>query len=58
MALQTDVARDALEKDPKDRTHEDLDILLRFFQEMPSNAFKNKQFTMGVMKAFCKGIIF
>ena len=58
MAVQTDVVRDALEKDPKDRTQEDLDILLRFTQEMPSNAFKNKQFTMGVMKAFCEGIIF
>ena len=58
MALQTDVVRDALEKDPKDRTQEDLDILLRFTQEMPSNAFKNKQFTMGVMKAFCEGTIF
>ena len=59
MALQTDVVRDALEKDPKDRTQEDLDILLRFTQdEECKNAFKNKQFTMGVMKAFCEGIIF
>ena len=58
MAFQTDVVRDALEKDPKDRTQDDLDILLRFTQEMPSNAFKNKQFTMGVMKAFCEGNIF
>ena len=59
MALQTDVVRDALEKDPKDRTQEDLDILLRFTQdELLKNAFKNKQFTMGVMKAFCEGIIF
>ena len=51
LALQTDVVRDALEKDPKDRTPEDLDILLRFTQEL--EAFK--PFTMGVTKAFCEG---
>ena len=52
LALQTDVVRDALEKDPKERTPEDLDILLRFTQEL--EAFK--PFTMGVTKAFCEGI--
>ena len=52
LALQTDVVRDALEKDPKERTSEDLDILLRFTQEL--EAFK--PFTMGVTKAFCEGI--
>ena len=51
LALQTDVVRDALEKDPKERTPEDLDILLRFTQEL--EAFK--PFTMGVTKAFCEG---
>ena len=51
LALQTDVVRDALEKDPKERTSEDLDILLRFTQEL--EAFK--PFTMGVTKAFCEG---
>ena len=52
LALQTDVVRDALEKDPKERTPEDLDILLRFTQEL--EAFK--PFTMGVTKAFCEGM--
>ena len=52
LALQTDVVRDALEKDPKERTPDDLDILLRFTQEL--EAFK--PFTMGVTKAFCEGI--
>ena len=52
LALQTDVVRDALEKDPKERSPEDLDILLRFTQEL--EAFK--PFTMGVTKAFCEGI--
>ena len=51
LALQTDVVRDALEKDPKERTPEDLEILLRFTQEL--EAFNN--FTMGVTKAFCEG---
>ena len=53
LALQTDVVRDALEKDPKERTPEDLDILLRFTQEL--EAFK--PFTMGVTKAFCEGML-
>ena len=53
LALQTDVVRDALEKDPKERTSEDLDILLRFTQEL--EAFK--PFTMGVTKAFCEGML-
>ena len=48
-----DVVRDALEKDPKERNQEDLEILLKLTQEL--DAFKNKQFTMGVTKAFCEG---
>ena len=46
------MVRDALEKDPKERTPEDLEILLRFTQEL--EAFNN--FTMGVTKAFCEGM--
>ena len=46
-----DVVRDCLEKDPADRTPEDIDILLDFSQTLP--AFNNM--TIATKRALCSG---
>ena len=46
--------RDSLEKDPVDRTEEDLEILLEFTQTL--EAFNH--FTMGVRRALCAVMVF
>ena len=46
-----DIVRDSLEKDPVDRTEEDLEILLEFTQTL--EAFN--QYTMAVRRALCSG---
>ena len=49
-----DIVRDSLEKDPVDRTEEDLEILLEFTQTL--EAFNH--FTMGVRRALCAVMVF
>ena len=46
-----DIVRDSLEKDPVDRTSEDLEILLEFTQKL--EAFNHM--TMAVRRALCSG---
>ena len=48
-----DIVRDSLEKDPVDRTPEDIEILLEFTQKL--EAFNHM--TMAVRRALCKGKI-
>ena len=49
-----DIVQDSLEKDPVDRTPEDIEILLEFTQKL--EAFNHM--TMAVRRALCKGKIF
>jgi len=46
-----DIVRDSLEKDPVDRTDDDIDILLEFTQHL--EAFN--RYTMAVRRALCSG---
>ena len=46
-----DIVRDSLEKDPVDRTPEDIEILLEFTQKL--EAFNHM--TMLVRRSLCKG---
>ena len=46
-----DIVRDSLEKDPVDRTEDDIDILLQFTQHL--EAFN--RYTMAVRRALCSG---
>ena len=46
-----DIVRDSLEKDPVDRTPEDIEILLEFAQKL--EAFSHM--TMAVRRELCKG---
>jgi Rap guanine nucleotide exchange factor 2 len=46
------VVRDCLEKDPADRTPEDIDTLLEFTQTLP--AFNNM--TLATRRALCSGM--
>jgi hypothetical protein len=46
-----DIVRDSLEKDPVDRTEDDIDILLEFTQHL--EAFN--RYTMAVRRALCSG---